>query len=193
MSDDVQAQMRHDHAVCMLMAAYVYAEHEKGRVMLDSEAFRNRMQTIKDESDVDFKFVTSAFAQIVRTMGSIQCRAACAALGEPAPSIALTQLTGSIVKTETAVFKEVCIEFMLEHDRDKFIVYDRGFELMLERIAADLGSEFDIRKIANTMIEVYVSAEHRHLREVAEKALANLKKVPDSADAETPHLRLASG
>jgi len=190
---DVQEHMRHEHAVCMLMAAYVYAEHVKGDIRLDPELFRSRMQAVKEESDLDFKFVSGAFEQIIHTMGCIQFRAACAALGQKGPEIGLTKLTGSIVKSQTAVFKEVCVELMLEHDRGKFVVHDRGFVSMLQRITKDLGSNFDPRKIASTMMDVYIAAEHRHLCEVAEEALKTFAADSESVREEVPHLRLAAG
>lgn len=190
---DVQEHMRHEHAVCMMMAAYVYAEHVKGDIRLDPELFRKRMQAVKEESDLDFKFVSGAFEQIIQTMGCVQFRAACASLGQKGPEIVLTKLTGSIVKSQTAVFKEVCVELMLEHDRGKFVVHDRGFVSMLERITADLGPNFDPRRIVSTMIDVYIAAEHRHLCEVAERALKALKSGCDSAREEVSHLRLAAG
>lgn len=189
---DVQEQMRHDHAVCMLMAAYVYAEHFKGDIHLDPGLIRRRMQSVKDQSDLDMKYVSGAFAQLIQAISCIQFRTACAELEQDGPEIPLTKLTGSVVKTQTAVFREVCVEFMLEHDRGKFVVHDRGFVLMLQRIASDLGPGFDPRKIASTMIDVYLSAEHRHLQEVAEKALTAVQEKASSIEG-APHLRLAAG
>lgn len=166
---EVQDKQRRTHAICLQLAARLFAKHAGGQINLKSDEFKKRIQLISSESDVNQAAVTSAFAKVLTEVALLPVRAARIELMIERGETKLTQDPGSIVKSELAVFKELCIELLNEYEPGKFTVYDKAFGMLVMDLATDL--EFPPREVGLAMIEVYSSAERRHLEDVLDALL----------------------
>lgn len=181
----VQMRMRREHLVCKVFAAMLLLEHKGGSVDLTSDAVKNRIEKISKSSSIKHQLVLDAFYQASVMASAISFRSVAVEMTHERRALKLDPETrGSFFKTDLSVFRELCIELLLECEPGKFNLAGQDFDARVARIVEEL---LEIRvnpaEVVRALHDVYRLTFDRHLEELEKALQAGGETADESLDA----------
>lgn len=196
MSDPQEQLFRREHPIARVCAALLLTKHQKNHLSLESDYLKSRKEKITQavaSDDVERKYVVSAFSHVLHTALSIAAydpnEEGC--YNEHETRIP-TEKCATLIRSEIAVFKEFCIELLLEFekdDKDEFSVDRTQFRLLVSQ-AADWLAALDREEIMLCIFQIYAAAMFRHMSEDSAEVVELNGQAHGAREA---RLRLAAG
>lgn len=205
LQESAQLRMRREHLVCKIFATLLYKQHGNGKLDLESDSFRSRIETISRSSLINnCQIVINAFGQVTKMTQSLALRKAAFAMTGERKKLFITDKAGSLVQQDLTVFRELCAEMLLECEPGDFNVTGELFQSRIFAITEELKeNDFTASEVAMALHEVYRTTFEKYLQE-QEKKLRELDEknrvrpsTESGGDQEAapakPYLRVAAG
>lgn len=167
MGEPQEQLFRREHPIARVCAALLLTKHQKNHLSLESDYLKSRKETIAQavaSDDVERKYVVSAFSHVLHTALSIAAydpnEEGC--YNEHETRIP-NEKCATLIRGELAVFKEFCIELLLEFEKGKFSVDREQFNLLATQ-AADWLAGLDREEVLLCIFQIYAGAMFRYMK-----------------------------
>ena len=167
MGEPQEQLFRREHPIARVCAALLLTKHQKNHLSLESDYLKSRKETIAQavaSDDVERKYVVSAFSHVLHTALSIAAydpdEEGC--YNEHETRIP-NEKCATLIRGELAVFKEFCIELLLEFEKGKFSVDREQFNLLATQ-AADWLAGLDRAAVLLFIFQIYAGSNFRYMK-----------------------------